>query len=95
MFDLEGLKETPDGLLITTYVKPLSSKFAVSITNNGIVISTKSAAQDNKANLELLKELKRRLKQNVSIVSGDKSREKVLLIQNCSIEDFKKKISSG
>jgi uncharacterized protein (TIGR00251 family) len=92
---LEGLKETPDGLLITAYVRPLSRKFAVSITNNGIAISTKSAAQDNKANLELLKELKRRLRRKVSIVLGVTSKEKVLLIQNCNIEDFKKAISSG
>ena len=51
LFDLEGLKETPDGLAITVSVRPLSRKFAVSMTNDGIVISTKSAAQDNKANL--------------------------------------------
>ena len=95
MFDLEGLKETPDGLLITVYVKPLSHKFTVNMTNNHIMINTKSATQDNRANLELLKELKRRLKRNVSIVSGVTYKEKVLLTQNCSIEHLKKNISSG
>ena len=92
MGDLEGLKDTPDGLLITTHVRPSSHEFTVKIANNFIMITTKSAAQNNKANIELLKELKRLLKRNVSIVLGITSKEKVLLIQNCDVQHFKKTI---
>jgi len=92
---LEYLKETPDGLLIRTHIRPSSHKFDIKIINDLIVISTKSIARDNKANMEILKELKRLVKRNVSIVSGATSKEKVLLIENCSIEQFKKSVSSG
>ena len=92
---MEYLKETPDGLLIRTHIRPSSHKFDIKIINDLIVISTKSIARDNKANMEILKELKRLVKRNVSIVSGATSKEKVLLIENCSIEQFKKSVSSG
>lgn len=92
---MEGLKETPDGLLVKTHIRPSSHKFDIKIINDLIVISTKSIAQDNKANMEILKELKRLVKRNASIVSGATSKEKVLLIENCSIEQFKKSVSSG
>ena len=92
---MEGFKETPDGLLVKTHIRPSSHKFDIKITDTSIVISTRSIARDNKANMEILKELKRLVKRNVSLVSGVASKEKVLLIENCSIEQFKKSVSSG
>jgi len=92
---LQSLKETSVGLQVNIRVKPSSHKFDIKITDNSIVISTKSIARDNNTNIEILKELKRLSKRNVSIVSGATTKERVLLIENCSIEQFRKSIGSG
>jgi len=43
-----------------------------------LLVETKNKAQNGKANLEILKEMKRLLKTKVEIVSGFKSKEKLL-----------------
>ncbi len=65
---------------IKVRIKPNSNKNL--IVEKGLVwkINIKAPAQENKANIELLKFLKRELKKNVRIVSGLKSKEKVLEI---------------
>lgn len=65
---------------IKVKIKPNSSESK--IIEKGLVwkINIKAPAQENKANIELLKFLKRELKKNIKIVSGLKSKEKVLEI---------------
>ena len=48
------------------------------INDKEYVVCVKSVAKEGKANVELVKELKKYLKQNVKIVSGFKSRNKII-----------------
>ena len=92
---MQGYKETPDGLLISIEVKSSCRDFSIVVADNLTKVNTRSPAQNNKANREVLKELKRLLKKPVYIVAGSTSRDKVLLIEGCTIAEFRNLISSG
>ncbi len=55
---------------------PKSGRFSVSFKDGKVKIFLKSAAEGNKANLELVKELSKLLHAPVRIVSGHTSRRK-------------------
>jgi len=61
-------------------VSPSSRKFFLYIKNGGIHADLKNTPENNKANLELIKELKRATGAEVRIVSGLKSKRKVVEI---------------
>ena len=63
---------------INIKIKPNSKK--QSIEDNGLhyLVKLNSVARDNKANLELIKFLKKHFKRDVKIVRGLKSRNKVV-----------------
>jgi len=61
-------------------VVPKSGRFSVSVKDGKIKIHLRSAPEDNKANLELIKELGKALHSEVRIVSGLKSRHKTIEI---------------
>ena len=61
-------------------VSPSSRKFLVYIKNGVVRANLRSPPEDNKANLELIKELKRATGADVQIVSGLKSKRKVVEI---------------
>ncbi len=65
-------------MIIEVTVVPKQGRFSVSFKDSKVKIFLKSAAEDNKANLELIKELKNRLNCEVRIISGHKSRRKKL-----------------
>ncbi|MBI5065651.1 DUF167 domain-containing protein [Candidatus Woesearchaeota archaeon] len=65
---------------IKVKIKPNSSENKIVEKGSVWKINIKAPAQENKANLELLKFLKKELKKNVQFVSGLKSKEKVLEI---------------
>ena len=49
---------------------------------NAYIINIKARAEDNKANIELIKFLSKFLKKKVKIASGLKSREKIIEVLN-------------
>jgi uncharacterized protein (TIGR00251 family) len=60
-------------------VKPGSGKQSIeSVGNKSYKVSLKSLAVDNKANLELIKLMKKHLKKNIKIIKGFKSKDKVI-----------------
>lgn len=61
-------------------VIPNSRKFSVSVKDDKVRITLKSPPEQNKANLELVKELSKRLKADACLVAGQKSRHKKLEI---------------
>ncbi|MBU0591101.1 DUF167 domain-containing protein [Candidatus Micrarchaeota archaeon] len=63
-------------MIIDIIVVPKSGRFAVSVKDGKIKVFLKSAAEDNKANLELIKEFSKLTSCEVRIVSGLKSRRK-------------------
>lgn len=64
-------------MIIEVTVVPNSKKFEI-VKKDKIKIFLKSKAENNKANLELLKELKKKFKCKVFILSGALSKNKKL-----------------
>lgn len=65
---------------IKVKVKPMSEKQSIEKINNKYIINLKQKPEDNKANIELLKLLKKKFKKNVKIIKGLKSKNKVVEI---------------
>ncbi|MBA3064005.1 YggU family protein [Candidatus Woesearchaeota archaeon] len=69
--------------VIKVILKPNSSKSRIVKFNSereAYIIDIKAPAQDNKANIEIVKFLSRALKKDVKIIKGFKSREKLIKI---------------
>jgi uncharacterized protein (TIGR00251 family) len=78
-----SIKETTDGggVLITIFVKPNSSKFAIELDGKDIVVYATKEPEKGKVNKEILKELTKLFHtNNVELVSGATSRQKQLII---------------
>ena len=75
-------------------VVPNAKKFQVVSKNGKILVKVKSRAENNLANLELLKGLGKLLDSRVFILKGTKSREKEIVSEKFSEEEFLKKILS-
>lgn len=67
---------------INLRVKPNSDKQKIEFKEGVYFISLKSRAENNKANIELLKLLKRNFKKEVRIISGKTSKNKIVEILN-------------
>ncbi len=67
---------------ISVKVIPHSGRTELKEENNQLKLYLKSPPEKNKANLELIKFFKKELHLNVEIISGLKSREKVLRIKD-------------
>ena len=64
-------------------VKPHSKKSEIiKISEEEYEVLIKSAPEDNKANIELIKKLSKHFKKEVKIVSGKNSRKKVIEFNN-------------
>jgi uncharacterized protein (TIGR00251 family) len=64
-------------------VKPNSQKQEIKkISNKEYEISLKKPPEDNKANIELLKLLKKTFKKNIKLISGHTSRKKIVEIKD-------------
>jgi hypothetical protein len=70
-------------MIIEVKVKPNSPKFSINIKDK-IIIHCKSPPEKNKANLEIIKELRKLFKKDIEIISGLKSKNKKILIHNIS-----------
>ena len=76
-----SIKETDDGVLITIFVKPNSSKFSIEFDGENIVVHATEEPEKGKVNKEILKELTKFFHTNVKLVSGATSRQKQLIIE--------------
>ncbi len=65
-------------MIVEVSVVPKSGRFELSLKEGKLKAYLKSPPEKNKANLELAKELSKLLGCQVTIVSGQKSRRKVL-----------------
>jgi len=89
MFEIKGTD-----VLLSVTAKPNSHKFKIMVDENRLIICLKSRPEDNKANTELVKELERLLKKQVSFVSGEKSKKKKLLIHNATESEIRSAFES-
>ncbi|HDD45899.1 MAG TPA: DUF167 domain-containing protein [Candidatus Aenigmarchaeota archaeon] len=66
--------------VIKVVVKPNASKFAIKKKDNYYIVSVKSVAENGKANMELIRELRKFFGRRVRIIRGVKSRKKIIEI---------------
>lgn len=71
---------------ISARVVPNAKQFRVEQASQGWKVYVKERAEENKANIALMKGLKKLLGKEVALVSGAKSREKVLEIEGTEKE---------
>ncbi len=86
---VEAIWETEKGTFLRVSVHPNSKekRFVSEITSETIHINLRSQARGGKANSELLKELAKSLHistADISLITGHKSREKILMISGIS-----------
>ena len=70
-----------DKEIIKVRVKPGSKTQEIKKEDNVYIVKLKSRAEDNKANLELIKMLKKYFKAEVKIKSGFTSRSKIVEVK--------------
>ncbi len=70
-------------MIINVYVKPNSKKQEmIKISKNKYKVFLKCPARENKANIELVKLMKKYLGKNIKIIKGMKGKNKVLEVVN-------------
>ena len=91
------LESISNGIRVRIVVKPNSKRPGIKIDSERkfLQISVKSPPDKGKANKEILKLLAKQLDlptTNLSIISGQTSRDKIVLVTNITFEDLQKKI---
>jgi uncharacterized protein len=76
-----SISETKDGVIITVFAKPNSSKFKIEIDGNEIVVYSTEEPIKGKVNKEIIKEFTKLLHAKVELVSGFSSKEKQLFVK--------------
>ena len=87
------LRETARGTLIEIYVKPRSEQFTIEVEEGELLVFCRAAPVKGKVNRELTKELSRLFKRRVQILSGFRSRQKKLLIENARTQEVSEILS--
>jgi len=88
---MEAVVEVEDGILVDIEVSPKSRKFGVVGYNpwrKRIEIKARSIPKRGKTNKEIIEELSKLTKSHVEIISGLKSRYKILKIYNMGKNEF-------
>jgi uncharacterized protein (TIGR00251 family) len=88
----DAIRETADGVLMEVRVRPNARRFALSRKDGQLVLEVTSPPQEGKANMEIVKGLRRLFGKDVEIVSGLKSKSKMILVRNTDKEEIETKI---
>lgn len=83
------VQETTEGLIIPVRVRPGSGRFAMKDGEAGLVVELSGPAREGRANQELVKELSRILRCEVRIVSGLRSRRKIILLKGITEKELR------
>jgi uncharacterized protein (TIGR00251 family) len=89
------IKETKGGVLLLIYVQPKAKKNAIEGVDEWrgrLKVRIAAPPVEGKANKEVVKFFSKLLGTDVSIVRGETSREKDLLVKGLSVEEVKKKL---
>jgi uncharacterized protein (TIGR00251 family) len=84
-----SITETKDGIILTIFVKPNSSKFKVELDGAEIVVHSTEEPVKGKVNKEIIKELSKLLHAKVELASGFTSKEKQLVVKGIGVEQAK------
>lgn len=90
-----NLQETAQGTLIEIYVTPQSKQFNIEVEGDELLVSCRESPVKGRVNRELIKELSRLFKRRVRILSGFRSRQKKLLIENADAQEVNEILSDA
>ncbi len=80
--------ESEKGLILNIKIKPKSREFKLDLEKS--ILYIKSSPFKGEANKEIIKGLKGIFGKEIEIIKGFKSREKLILIKDMSLEEFKR-----
>jgi uncharacterized protein (TIGR00251 family) len=76
-----NINENKDGIIITIFVKPNSSKFRIELEGDEIIVHSTQEPVKGKVNKEITKEFSKLMHAKVKITTGVTSRQKQLFVQ--------------
>ncbi len=82
------IQETDQGLIVSVRVRPDSPGFRLSLNGDEIILELASPPQEGRANQEIMRELSKLLRCEVRILSGLKSRKKLLLLKGITEKEL-------
>ena len=82
------MKQTGEGVLIEVRVKTNAKSFALYEKDGKLILEVTSPPQEGKANLEIVKGLKKLFGRDVEILRGFKGRDKTILIRGARLEEI-------
>lgn len=89
------IKESKEGVILQIYVQPKAKRTEIDGIDEWrkrLKVKVKAPPVEGKANKEIIKFFSKLLGAEVSLIKGETSREKDLLIRGVSIEEVKKKL---
>lgn len=89
------IKETKDGIIIQIYVQPKAKKTEIEGIDEWrkrLKVKVKAPPVEGKANKEVVKFFSKLLGAEVTLIRGETSREKDLLVKGISVEEVKRKL---
>jgi hypothetical protein len=89
------IRKIKEGIILDVEIKPRSNSFRLLIDHDRIIISCSEEPVKGKVNKELIKELSRLLKKEVSIISGFSRKHKRLLVRDCEERELRHLIKSS
>ncbi len=90
---MESVREANNGVILEIKVKTNSLETKVYRKDDSIILEVQNPPEDNQANIELIKYLKKFFGKEVRILRGLKSKNKTILIENLSKKDFESAFS--
>ena len=81
------LQEKDNNIIILLTVKPNQTKFRITRAKDKLMVCLKSKPEKNKANTELVNMLKKAFKKPVSIISGQKTKTKKIVVENTQLDE--------
>lgn len=88
---MQSVEDAREGSLIRIRAKPGSKSFLIKeVKDSYIKISLKSPPEKGKANKELVKGLSKIFKTRVKLISGKKSRTKIVLVKGMNSREVAK-----
>ncbi|USG99449.1 DUF167 domain-containing protein [Thermococcus argininiproducens] len=89
------IKESKEGVILQIYVQPKAKRTEIDGVDEWrkrLKVKVKAPPVEGKANKEIVKFFSKLLGAEISLIKGETSREKDLLIRGVSIEEVKKKL---
>ena len=85
---MECVKEADEGIILEIKAKPNSPATKLYKKEDRFILEIESEPENNKANLEIIKFFRKLSGHDVKILKGLKSKNKTILIENITKEDF-------